>query len=300
MAKKSDLIHGTIFNGAFPTWFASKVLRKKSVLSVHEVWVGKWKQLTEMSGFNAWIHDILERMIYVLNFDKYITISDSTTNQLKGVGKTDSHIEQVYCGVDYDHWNSKKYDGIKIKKDLGLNNHFVYLFTGRPGFSKGLEYLIKAVPEISKNIPNAKFLALVSKDKDYKKRYDYILKLIDELGIKDKVIMHDPVPYNELPNYIKAADCVVVPSLAEGFGFTTAEACAMGKPVVASNTTSLPEVVSGNYVLVKPKSFAGIAKGVEMVYNNKTLYRPFRKFGLNNFLDGYIQVYKNLLKLKRK
>ena len=36
--------------------------------------------------------------------------------------------------------------------------------------------------------------------------------LIDKLGIKDTVVIHDPVAYKDLPNYIKAADCVVVPS----------------------------------------------------------------------------------------
>ena len=141
----------------------------------------------------------------------------------------------VYCGVDYGHWNPIKYDGKKIRKQLGLEKNFVYLFTGRPGVSKGLEYLIKAVPLIS--VPNAKLLAIVSKDKAYRKRYKLIIRLIEKLKIKDKVVIHDSVPYKELPNYIKAADTVVVPSLAEGFGFTTAEACAMGLSPAVPFTT---------------------------------------------------------------
>ena len=148
----------------------------------------------------------------------------------------------------------------------------IYLFTGRPGISKGLKYLINAVPYISKKVPNSKLLAIVSKDKTYEKQYNKILRLIKKLGVEDKVILHDPVSYKELPKYVKLADCVVVPSLAEGFGFVAAEACAMGVPVVASNTTSLPEVVSGKFILVKPRDFNGIAKAVENIKNGKFLF----------------------------
>ena len=143
-------------------------------------------------------------------------------------------------------------------------------------------------------------MALVSRDKDYKKRYDHIISLIKKLKIEDKVIIHDSVLYNELPNYVKAADCVVVPSLAEGFGFTTVEACAMGKPVVASNTTSLPEVISGKYVLVKPKSEEGITKGVEMIHNSNFIKTKLKKFMLKEFINGYLDVYKNILKRKNE
>jgi len=57
------------------------------------------------------------------------------------------------------------------------------------------------------------------------------------------------VSRSELPSYIAASDCIVVPSLSEGFGFAAAESCAMGKLIVASNVASLPEVVSGKFYL---------------------------------------------------
>ena len=122
--------------------------------------------------------------------------------------------------------------------------------------------------------------------------------MIKQLKIEKNVILHDPVSYKELPNYIKSADCVVVPSLAEGFGFTTAEACAMGRPVVASNTTSLPEVISGKYVLVKPRSPEGIAKGVELVYTNKTIKTPLKKFLLKDNIEKHIRLYEKILKIQ--
>ncbi len=76
--------------------------------------------------------------------------------------------------------------------------------------------------------------------------YQRLINIIRELKISKQTIFHPPVKWAEIPAYIKAADCVIVPSLAEGFGFAAAETCAMDVPLVATNTTSLPEVVSGN------------------------------------------------------
>jgi len=294
LTKNADIIHTTIFNGAPPAWFISKLRKKPCVITVHEVWVGKWNTLSGMNYFSSKIHNILEKFIYMLKFTKYVCVSKSTKKQLLDLGINKEKIGVVYNGVDYDHWDSKKY--ISIKKKLGLERNFVYLFSGRPGVSKGLEYLIKAVPLISKIIPNSKLLAIVSKDKAYEKRYKYIIKLIKKLNITNKIILHNPVSYKELPNYIKTADCVVVPSLAEGFGFAAAEACAMNKPVIVSNTTSLPEVVSGKYVLIKPKSPEGIAKGIEMVHKNKTINTKLNKFLLKDNINGYLKIYKEILK----
>lgn len=295
LAKKADLIHTTTFNGAFPAWFASKILKKKCLININEVWVGKWRKITEMGWLNAKVHDLLERMIYLLNFDMYISISESTKKQMVEQGISPKKIRVVYPGIDYKHWNPKTQDGMKIRKKLGLENKFVYLFTGRPGISKGLEYLIRAVPLISKRIPCSMLLAIVSKDPAYKKRYAHILKVIGQLGIKSQVMLHDPVSYKELPRYVNAADCVVVPSLSEGFGFCAVEACAMGKPVVASSTTSLPEVVSGSYVLVKPRNPESIAEGVVNVYNKKTANSKLKKFDVTDNVMNNIKVYKEII-----
>ena len=291
LAKKADLIHTTTFNGAFPAWFVAKLLGKKCIITIHEVWVRKWDKLTEMGWLNAKIHNLLERFIYLLNFDEYVCVSKSTQEQLLDVGISEKNTAVIYNGVDYTHWNPGKFDGKKIREKLGLKRNFVYLFSGRPGISKGLEYLIKAVPLISKKIPNAKLLAIVSRDKAYEKRYGYIVNLINKLGVKDKVILHDPVSYKELPDYIKAADCVVVPSLAEGFGFAAAEACAMGKPVVASNTTSLPEVVSGRYILVKPRSEKEIADAVLQLKAGVVKKKGGKSFSLKDNIISYFKVY---------
>jgi len=296
LAKEHDIINTTTFTGVFPAWIASKITKKPNVLSVMEVWIGRWRKITEAGIISSFLHNFSEKIIYKFKFDKYTAISKSTAKQLVDIGIDKNKIKVVYPGINYEHWNPSKYDEVKIRKKLNLNKNFVYFFYGRPGISKGLEYLIKAVPLISKKIKNSLLVAIVSKDKTYEKRYKYILDLIKRLKIQDKVLLIEPVSYNELPNYIKMADCVVVPSLAEGFGFTTVESCAMGKPVIASKVGSIPEVISGKYVLVKSRSAEAIAKGVEMIYNNRFMKSELKKFELEENVKGYLEIYNNLIK----
>lgn len=290
LAKHADVIHTTTFNAAFPSWIASKILRKPSLITVHEVWVGKWRNFTDMNPLNAFIHDLLERMIYALNFDAYVCVSESTKKNLIKVIGNKKNIFRVYNGFDYAFFNPKKYKKINRKK-LGLNKkHFVCLAYGRLGVSKGFDYLIKAVPEI--NIKNFRLLLILSKDR----RYKHIINLINTLKLKNKIKIVRPVQRKELPKYIKTVDCVIVPSLTEGFGYSAVEACAMGTPLVVSNTASLPEVVFGKYVLVKPKSSEAITKGIEMVYNKEYIKTKKKFFTIQKNVDGYLNIYTKLLK----
>lgn len=301
-AKDADIIHATMFNAAFPAWLAARVRKKPCILTVTEVWIrlwSLWSKLGEMGWLSAKMHDVLERAIYLLPYDRYVCISKSTQKKLLLIGIKKNKTEVIYPGIDYNLFNPKKYSMQKIRKKLGLKNNFVYMFYGRPGVSKGLEYLIKAVPIIAKKIPTSKLLAIVSRDKAYQKRYALMLRLIKELKIQGKIMLLDPVPWKELPYYLKAANCVIVPSLTEGFGFTAAEACAMQKPVVASNTTSLPEVVSGKYILVKPKSAEAIAEGIEAVYKRKVKSKGKKIFRWSDNIQKHLKIYKEL-KLTKK
>ncbi len=295
LARKADIIQTTTFNGAPAAWLGGKLTGKKVVLTIHEVWVGKWPQVTNLGKLGCLMHEFLERLIYLLDFDCYACVSDSTKKDLLKLPIDRKKAVTIYNGVDYEWWDSRKYNGQVIRKRYGLKKNFICLFNGRPGMSKGLEYLIKAMPLICRKIPSVKLLALVSRDKAYATRYDEMVELIEELKMKDRTLILDSVPYKELPEYVKAADCVVVPSLAEGFGFAAAEGCALGVPVVASDTTSLPEVVSGKFVLVRPKDEVAIAEGVEKVFHHQWQRSKLKKFTIKENINRYTEIYKKLV-----
>jgi D-inositol-3-phosphate glycosyltransferase len=297
-AKNADIVHTTTFNGFFPAWLAAKFNGKPIVATIHEVWIGKWRKFSNFGWLNSWLHDLGERLlIYSLpKVDRYIAVSHSTLQQLYEIGKT--NVTVIYNGVDYKHFNPEKANGEIIRRKYGFNRDYVLLVYGRPGPSKGIEYAVRAMKEIGIKIPNAKMMLILSRDKQYEKSLKKISELIQRLNLEDKIISIPPVRHSELPNYIKAADCVVVPSLSEGFGFTAAETAAMGKPIVASDTTSLPEVVSGKYLLVQPRNSSGIANAVYAIKHGKAKNLPLRKFTTEENIAKYLEVYKLILDKK--
>ncbi|MFT4303346.1 MAG: glycosyltransferase family 4 protein [Candidatus Woesearchaeota archaeon] len=296
-AKNADLIHTTTYNGAPPAYLVSRFLKKPCLINIHEVIGNDWMKLFEKKIISAKLHQILERIIVKLKFTRYVFISKSTANNFKKINKSKNY-DIIYCGIDYHFWNKKKYNGNVIRKKIGLENEFIYLFYGRPGPSKGFENLLNAVKYVSKEIPNSKLVAILSKDKAYQKRYKNIIKEIKRQKIEKSVMILEPVKWDNLPNYVVMADCVVVPSLTEGFGFSVAESCALGKKVVASNTTSIPEVISGNYKLVKPGDSKDIAKGIIDMYNGKSKKTKLKKFLWDDCIEDYEKLYNKLIQKK--
>lgn len=297
LARAVDLIHTTTFTGAPPAWLVSKLLRKKCVITVHEVWGSLWKSLPGRGWFSALLHQFLERAIISLPFDRYICVSNHTRNCLRSAGIKDEKSLVIYNGVDYELLNPSKVARQVRREKLRLGNNFICMYYGRPGASKGLDYLILAVPMILERVPDSRFLLILANDP--RDRYKNITKMVRDLNIKDKTILLDPVPRAELPDYIAASDCVVVPSLSEGFGFTAAEACAMGKPVVASNVASLPEVVSGRYVLVEPGNPEAIAEGVERVYKGEVEDKGKKIFSWDECAEGYLRNYEEITRIRQ-
>jgi glycosyltransferase involved in cell wall biosynthesis len=72
------------------------------------------------------------------------------------------------------------------------------------------------------------------------------------LGLTERVRFTGYVPDGDLPALYRGADAFAFPSLYEGFGMPALEALACSVPVVASNTTSLPEIVGDAGLLVDP------------------------------------------------
>lgn len=294
LSGKVDIIQTTTFNGAPPAWVASKISGKKIVITVHEVWIKLWSKLGDMGFFGKHFHNVLERMLYLLPYDEYIAVSKSTQSELIDIGIKKEKTTHIYNGIDYDHFNPDRYSRNEIRKKLGLEKNFICFTSGRPGVSKGIEYAIEAAKFI--NIKNFKYVLVLTYQSI--KRYDKTVQLIDKHKLRDKIIILKPLHWNELPKYYKTADCVVVPSLSEGFGYHAAEACAMKIPVVASNTTSLPEVVSGKYLLVEPKNPRAIAEGIKKIHNGKYNKSKIKKFTVEKNVKGYESIYKKLLNVK--
>jgi len=298
IAKRCDILHTRTYNGAFPAFLAARLVKKPAVITVFEALLSLWKTLSGMRWLDARLHELFERAAITVPFDRYICTSYYTRNQVRLLGIDDKKLTVIYPGIDHDLFRHQEEGGRMIRERLGLKENFVYLYFGRPGFFKGVEFLLKAVPLISKKIPESRLMLILSKEPGSK--YRQALSLIDDLKIAHSVTLLDSVRIEELVKHISGCDCVVTPSLTEGFGFTCAEACAVGKPVVVADTGSIPEVVSGRYVLVIPGSPEDICRGVESVYNGQTDYLPKRSFDWRQCAEKHEKIYRETLDKKTK
>ena len=101
--------------------------------------------------------------------------------------------------------------------------------------------------------------------------YDETLRTLDELGVRDSVILTGYVPESDLPALYSSALCFVYPSYFEGFGLPPLEAMKCGAPVIVGNRTSLPEVVGDAGLTVDPFDVDAIAGAIRKLMNDPTL-----------------------------
>ncbi len=93
------------------------------------------------------------------------------------------------------------------------------------------------------------------------------------------------VPEEDLPLLYAGAALFVFPSLYEGFGLPLLEAMASGTPVVASNCSSIPEVVGDAGILVSPPQPAEFADAMARLMEDAGLYQTLAQKGLNRAQD---------------
>lgn len=107
---------------------------------------------------------------------------------------------------------------------------------------------------------------------------------------------------NLLSSLYQNAFCLVFPSLYEGFGIPVLEAMAMGCPVIASNASSIPEVVGDCGILFDPRSQNELISAIESLYDesnrSKLIYMGFeqeKKFSWNKMANETLAIYKSII-----
>ena len=101
--------------------------------------------------------------------------------------------------------------------------------------------------------------------------YESIFRRVAELGLEEKVHFLGFVADENLTALYTLADAFAYPSFYEGFGLPVLEAMACETPVVASNASSLPEVVGEAGLMVSPTDTKGLAFALERILTDQSL-----------------------------
>ncbi|MFQ5762511.1 MAG: glycosyltransferase family 4 protein, partial [Candidatus Bathyarchaeia archaeon] len=175
------------------------------------------------------------------------------------------------------------------------------LYVGHISARKGLTYLVRALPKVVAEHPNAK-LVLVGVDRGWLQRLRAIAR---REGVEDSLVYTGYLPDSDLSAAYSAADLFVIPSLHEAFGLVLLEAMGFGVPVVATRAGGIPYVVEDGRegLLVRPGSSRELAEAMLRVLGDRGLAATLRSNGLrkahswpswDEVADQTLAVYRSL------
>ncbi len=232
------------------------------------------------------------------NAEALTAISRSVADSLVDAGGEKSKIFTIPNGIDIERFNNTV-DKEELYNWLGLGKaDKIILTVGNYHKRKGQNFLIKAMPEISKF---DSFARLVIVGRDTKK----LMLLIRELGLEGKVILTGPLPfmvnridgkvdwlaalYKHCQIYVSAG----IAKEAEGLSLALLDAMAAGKPIVATDISGNRDVVKNgeNGMLVEPGNESAIAKSVVTILEDK---RKLYEFGRKNKEKAESMAWSNV------
>ena len=241
---------------------------------------------------SKWIDKLLTRFV-LKNGDFFIVYAGEEQQNLLTI-LPEARVKKSFHPT-YDVFNTGGFNSDKIRKKYGIEDK-VILFFGFVREYKGLKYLIRALPKVLSEITVT--LLIVG---EFWKDKDEYLYLIDNLGIKENIIIIDDyIPNEEVGFYFSAADLVVQPyTSATGSGIVQM-AFEFNKPVIATMVGCLPEMVENGKTgyLVHPRSSQELAIAIVKYFreNNaeqfkKNIEQQRHKFSWDRMVDDIENLF---------
>lgn len=195
---------------------------------------------------------------------RLVTISEATARDLAfHFPQCAEKIRVVYPGIDPEFRPGEPAEIAATRQELGAPEGYV-LYAGTLEPRKNVGRLLDAWAALRADNPQTPPLVLAG---PYGWGSERLARRIAALA-QEGVIAVGRVERSRLVRIFQAARVFVYPSLYEGFGFPAAEALACGVPVVASDTSSLPEVVGNAGLLADPADAGALAGRIKAVLDD--------------------------------
>jgi glycosyltransferase involved in cell wall biosynthesis len=201
---------------------------------------------------------------------RVIAVSDSTKRDVEAfLGHPSNRIRRVYNAPDpgfLDRAATTRDEQQRILERYQITYPFL-LYAGNIRRHKNVPRLVEAFAVVREQLaahPLYRDLRLVIIG-DTISQYPAVRQTVIKSRVEHVVRFLGFVPFDTLRCFYESAAAFVFPSRYEGFGLPPLEAMACGTPVVASNVSSLPEVVGDAAILVNPENVFDIARGIRDV-----------------------------------
>jgi glycosyltransferase involved in cell wall biosynthesis len=235
------------------------------------------------------------------SLDLYITVSERDRQSLLKAGLPGNKVELIYNAVDASLSNIPG-DSEWLKKKFGLPaDSVICTAVGRLVPVKGYDILITAVQKIASQVPQLH--CLIVGEGECKEE---LCKQIQRAGLDTRVHLIGYYDRQDAMSILKSSDIFVMSSRYEGTPIALLEAAALGRPILASATGGIPELVQHeeHAILVPPGDSTALAQGLmritldreyAQVLGQNAQQRIQQKFGLEAQVNATWQAYTKAL-----
>ena len=147
---------------------------------------------------------------------------------------------------------------------------------------KGLDFSLKALKLLKKNNPKIHLIIIGAPKKN-----GHTEKLIKKLNIEDNVIFKKNISKEKIRELYSTSSIAIVSSLYEGFGYPVIEAMSCEVPLIATNISSIPELVRSYGILIDPKDEKKLSFNIEKVLNNYDDYKDNAIKGRQHVIETF-------------
>ena len=147
---------------------------------------------------------------------------------------------------------------------------------------KGLDYSLKSIAILSKTFPEISLLVIGQLKKD-----GHTSRLIEELGIGARIIFKTGLTKEEIAKEYASSSVAIVSSLYEGFGYPVIEAMSCEVPLIATNTSSIPELVGDFATLIPPMNENDLSEAIKNILTNFKKYEKIAENGRHHIIENF-------------
>ena len=234
---KPDIVHAhTPFLMGYCAWRTSRKLKVPLVGTFHTpvdqyvMYIAKRSKLTQKvlgkvaKEYQDWFYSRCDILIVpAKSAAAYIDIKDK-------------EIIPVSNGIDLSRYGPEGRQEMREKFNLGDSP--VIMHGGRLSYEKRIDYVIRALPEVKKHVPDVK-LFIVGKGP----AMEFLKGTAKELGVEGSVVFSGYVSDADFPKAFAASDVLAINSPVETQSLIVLEALATGMPVVGTNAGAIPDAI---------------------------------------------------------
>ena len=267
------------------------LVRKIKPDILHAHYITENSYLGIASGFHplilsAWGSDILiapeNSLIYrfltkqaLKKADRIICVSPTLKEETIKLGATPNKIEVIPMGIDTKKFKSSLRSDTLLR-ELGVAGSTVVISTRSLKPVYDVETLIRAIPLVLQQIPEARFIIAGEGE-----QRAYLENLAQTLGIAYSIRFVGWIAHHELPKYLASADVYVSTSLSDSLGVSTLEARACGLPAVVGDLPATREwIVDGVDGFIVPlRDNQALAERITGLLEDERLRKKFGEAG---------------------